>query len=53
MFAGLGKIISITNIAGATVSRVNVTSKYQKIDVRTSAKRMYFISAKKEDGECY
>jgi hypothetical protein len=48
----IGKIISVTNMQGQTVLQIPISSKTQKIDIRKLQPGMYFMNAKKEDGDC-
>ncbi|MEO7984726.1 MAG: M43 family zinc metalloprotease [Bacteroidota bacterium] len=47
----IGKTIFVTNLQGQNVMNVVITSKYQKIDLSKLQAGMYFIAAKKDDGE--
>ena len=47
----IGKIIRIMNLHGQVVMQVQINSKNQKIDVSKLQRGIYFISAKKEDGD--
>ncbi len=47
----LGKNILVTNLQGQTVMQVSVTSKNQRIDISKLQAGMYFLAAKKDDGE--
>lgn len=47
----IGKTVSLINLQGQTVMQISITSKVQKIDISRLASGMYFLSAKKEDGE--
>lgn len=46
-----GKIISIFNLNGQLIMNVTVTSKKQRIDISKLPAGIYFIAAKKDDGE--
>lgn len=46
----IGKIISVLNVNGQLVMQTAITSRIQKIDVRSLKPGLYIISAKKEDG---
>lgn len=45
------KTIFVTNMQGQNVMNVVITSKYQQIDVSRLQAGVYFIAAKKDDGE--
>lgn len=47
----IGKIIQIVNLQGQTVLQVQITSKIQQIDINKFQAGIYFLAAKKEDGE--
>jgi hypothetical protein len=47
----IGKIIQIVNLQGQTVLRVQVTGKILHIDINKLQAGIYFLAAKKEDGE--
>jgi len=47
----IGKTIFVTNLQGQNVMNVLITSKYQRIDLSKLQAGMYFIAAKKDDGE--
>lgn len=47
----LGKTIFVTNLQGQNVMNVVITSKNMKIDISKLQSGMYFIAAKKDDGE--
>jgi len=47
----LGKTIKIINLQGQVVMNINITSKIQKIDIRKLPPGVYFMNAKKEDGD--
>lgn len=47
----IGKIIQVTNLNGQVIMNVTVTSKNQQIDISKLAPGMYFLAAKKDDGE--
>jgi len=47
----VGKTIFITNALGQNVMNVAITSKNQQIDVSRLQPGLYFLAAKKEDGE--
>jgi Pregnancy-associated plasma protein-A/Secretion system C-terminal sorting domain len=47
----VGKTFFITNFLGQNVMNVTITSKNLKIDISRLQKGMYFIAAKKDDGE--
>ena len=47
----IGSIIQIVNIQGQTVMNVSITSKKQLINVSRLQPGMYFLAAKKGDGE--
>ena len=46
-----GKIITITNLFGQVVMNVTITSKVQQINITNLSPGLYFLAAKKEDGE--
>ncbi len=47
----IGKIIQIVNLQGQTVLRVQITGKILHIDINKLQAGIYFLAAKKEDGE--
>lgn len=47
----IGKTIFVTDMRGQNVMNVTVTSKNQRIDISRLAAGVYFIAAKKDDGE--
>jgi Pregnancy-associated plasma protein-A/Secretion system C-terminal sorting domain len=47
----VGKTIFVTNLQGQNVMNVVITSKNMKIDISRLQAGMYFIAAKKDDGE--
>jgi len=47
----IGKTIFVTNLQGQNVMNVLITSKNQRIDLSKLQAGMYFIAAKKDDGE--
>lgn len=47
----LGKTIFVTNLQGQNIMNVSITSKNMKIDISRLQAGMYFIAAKKDDGE--
>ncbi len=47
----IGQIIFVTNLQGQTIMNVTITSKNQKIDISRLHAGMYFLAAKKPDGE--
>lgn len=47
----LGKNIFVTNVQGQSVMNVMITSKNQRIDISKLQPGIYFIAAKKDDGE--
>ncbi len=47
----VGKSIQITNLQGQTIMVVTITSKIQQIDISRLQPGMYFLAAKKGDGE--
>jgi hypothetical protein len=47
----MGKTISITNLQGQTVMNLQITSKKQVIDISKLKAGIYFLAAKKDDGE--
>jgi hypothetical protein len=47
----LGKNIFVTNIQGQLIMNVTITSKNQRIDLNKLKPGIYFIAAKKDDGE--
>jgi hypothetical protein len=50
-FRWIGKTIFITNLQGQRVMNVVITSKNQRINVSKLQAGIYFLAAKKEDGE--
>ncbi len=47
----MGKTIFVHNLQGQTVMNVTITSKVQRIDISKLKPGIYFIAAKKDDGE--
>jgi len=47
----MGKKISITNLQGQTLMSLVITNKEQKISIRDLTPGLYFLVAKKDDGE--
>ncbi|MBL7749402.1 MAG: T9SS type A sorting domain-containing protein [Chitinophagaceae bacterium] len=47
----IGKTIFVTNMQGQLVMNVSISSKNQRIDVSRLQAGVYFIAAKKDDGE--
>jgi hypothetical protein len=47
----MGKTIFITNIQGQSIMSVTITSKKQVIDISRLTPGIYFLAAKKDDGE--
>ncbi len=47
----IGKMIQVVNLQGQTVLEVQVTNKIQLIDINKLQAGVYFLAAKKEDGE--
>jgi hypothetical protein len=47
----IGKIIKVTNLQGQTVMQITIDSKNQKINISRLKPGMYFMNAKKEDGD--
>ena len=47
----IGKIVSIMNLQGQVVKQSLITAKIQKINISSLQSGVYFISAKKDDGE--
>jgi hypothetical protein len=47
----MGKTIFISNLAGQSVMNLVITSKIQHIDLSKFKPGMYFLAAKKDDGE--
>jgi hypothetical protein len=47
----IGKIIFVTNLQGQHVMNVMITSKNMQIDISRLQSGVYFIAAKKDDGE--
>ncbi len=47
----MGKTIFVTNMQGQNVMNVMITSKNMKIDISRLQSGVYFIAAKKDDGE--
>lgn len=50
-FRWIGKTIFVTNLSGQTVMNLTITSKIQQINVSKLQAGIYFLAAKKEDGE--
>jgi hypothetical protein len=47
----VGKMIQVMNLQGQTVLRVQITTRTQQIDINKLQAGVYFLAAKKEDGE--
>ncbi len=47
----IGKIIQVTNLTGQVLMNVTVTSKFQRINIANLPSGIYFLAAKKDDGE--
>lgn len=47
----MGKVITVTNLQGQVVEKLQINSKSQKINVSKLLPGLYFLSAKKEDGD--
>ena len=47
----MGKTIFVTNLQGQMVMNLSITSKNLKIDISRLQAGMYFLAAKKDDGE--
>jgi len=47
----IGKLIQVVNLQGQTVMQVQITSKIQQIDINKLQAGIYFLAAKKDDGE--
>jgi hypothetical protein len=47
----MGKTLSVTNMQGIVVMQVNISSKFQKINVSRLQPGIYMLTAKKEDGD--
>lgn len=47
----IGKTLSVLNMQGQIVMQIAITSKLQQIDISRLSSGMYFLSAKREDGE--
>jgi hypothetical protein len=47
----IGKLVTVFNQQGQIVHQVTITAKLQKIDITRLKPGMYFLVAKKEDGE--
>lgn len=47
----IGKTIQVTNLQGQTVMQVAITGKIQRIDINKLQAGIYFLAAKKDDGE--
>lgn len=47
----LGKTVNLVNLQGQIVKQISVTSKIQKIDISRLSRGMYFLAAKRSDGE--
>lgn len=50
-FRWIGKTIFVTNLSGQNVMNVQITSKNQRISISKLQPGIYFLAAKKEDGE--
>ena len=49
----IGKMITVINLQGQAIIQLTISSKYQKIDVSKLKPGLYFLEAKKDDGESY
>jgi len=47
----VGKMIQIVNLQGQTVLQIQITTRFQQIDINKLQAGIYFLAAKKEDGE--
>ncbi len=47
----IGKMIQVVNLQGQTVLQVQITSKILQIDINKLQAGLYFLAAKREDGE--
>ena len=47
----IGKTINVSNLIGQNVMRILITSKVMEVDLSKLQSGVYFLSAKKEDGE--
>lgn len=47
----VGKMIQIVNLQGQTVMQVQITTRIQQIDIKKLQAGLYFLAAKREDGE--
>jgi hypothetical protein len=47
----VGKMIQVMNIQGQTVMQVPITGKIRQIDINKLPPGVYFLAAKKDDGE--
>jgi len=47
----VGKTIQIVNLQGQTVMLLTITSKKMQIDIKKLQAGIYFLAAKKDDGE--
>lgn len=47
----IGKTLQIVNLQGQTVMQVTITSKKMQVDLKKLGTGIYFIAAKKDDGE--
>jgi hypothetical protein len=47
----VGKMIQILNLQGQIVLQLQITSKIQRIDLNKLQAGIYFLAAKREDGE--
>jgi hypothetical protein len=47
----VGKMIRIVNLQGQTVLQLQITTKIQQIDINKLQAGIYFLAAKREDGE--
>jgi hypothetical protein len=47
----IGKVIQVMNLQGQTVMQVQITSKTQQVGINKLQAGVYFLAAKKDDGE--
>jgi hypothetical protein len=47
----IGKMIQIVNMQGQIVLQMQITAKIQHIDINKFQAGIYFLAAKREDGE--
>lgn len=47
----IGRVIQVMNLQGQTVLQVQISSKIQQVDINKLQAGLYFLAAKREDGE--